>query len=137
MHTVADVYCVGCNERLGWYYVKASDASQKYKEGMPHSTVTQFNCSHYAQPIRQVSPRTPEDGQGQCVDPRRLSTSRLNPPPCVEVHLYITTPMYNMQCIIANPFSLWCHHYLRNGSRSNAHKFTRPSDHQQANCNVR
>ena len=34
MHTVADVYCVGCNERLGWYYVKASDASQKYKEGM-------------------------------------------------------------------------------------------------------
>ncbi|KAL5523656.1 hypothetical protein ACEPAG_7829 [Sanghuangporus baumii] len=33
MHTVADVFCIGCNDRLGWYYVKASDSSQKYKEG--------------------------------------------------------------------------------------------------------
>ncbi|TDL26019.1 yippee-domain-containing protein [Rickenella mellea] len=33
VHTVADVFCVGCNDRLGWYYVKASDSSQKYKEG--------------------------------------------------------------------------------------------------------
>lgn len=34
MHTVADVFCIGCNDRLGWYYVKASDPSQKYKEGL-------------------------------------------------------------------------------------------------------
>jgi len=33
VHTVADIFCVGCNDRLGWYYVKASDVSQKYKEG--------------------------------------------------------------------------------------------------------
>ncbi|TCD68262.1 hypothetical protein EIP91_011228 [Steccherinum ochraceum] len=33
VHTVADVYCLGCNERMGWYYLKASDQSQKYKEG--------------------------------------------------------------------------------------------------------
>jgi len=33
VHTVADVFCVGCDERLGWYYHKASDQSQKYKEG--------------------------------------------------------------------------------------------------------
>jgi hypothetical protein len=33
VHTVADVFCVGCNDRLGWYYHKASDYSQKYKEG--------------------------------------------------------------------------------------------------------
>ncbi|KAK7692349.1 hypothetical protein QCA50_003974 [Cerrena zonata] len=33
VHTVADVYCLGCNERLGWYYMKASDSTQKYKEG--------------------------------------------------------------------------------------------------------
>jgi len=33
VHTVADVYCMGCNDRLGWYYHKASDNSQKYKEG--------------------------------------------------------------------------------------------------------
>lgn len=33
VHTVADVYCMGCNDRLGWYYHKAADYSQKYKEG--------------------------------------------------------------------------------------------------------
>ncbi|KAJ7045849.1 yippee-domain-containing protein [Mycena alexandri] len=33
VHTVADVFCLGCNERMGWYYHKASDFSQKYKEG--------------------------------------------------------------------------------------------------------
>ncbi|KAJ7495907.1 yippee-domain-containing protein [Mycena galericulata] len=33
VHTVADVFCLGCNERVGWYYHKASDFSQKYKEG--------------------------------------------------------------------------------------------------------
>ncbi|KAI0675393.1 yippee-domain-containing protein [Trametes maxima] len=33
VHTVADVYCMGCNDRMGWYYHKASDHTQKYKEG--------------------------------------------------------------------------------------------------------
>ncbi|KAL0581906.1 hypothetical protein V5O48_000136 [Marasmius crinis-equi] len=33
VHTVADVFCLGCNERLGWYYHRASEYSQKYKEG--------------------------------------------------------------------------------------------------------
>ncbi|KAF7315659.1 Protein yippee-like [Mycena indigotica] len=33
VHTVADVFCKGCNERIGWFYHKASDYSQKYKEG--------------------------------------------------------------------------------------------------------
>ncbi|KAJ7085846.1 yippee-domain-containing protein [Mycena crocata] len=33
VHTVADVFCMGCNERVGWFYHKASDFSQKYKEG--------------------------------------------------------------------------------------------------------
>lgn len=33
VHIVSDVFCIGCNERVGWYYVKASDGSQKYKEG--------------------------------------------------------------------------------------------------------
>nr|GAT58574.1 predicted protein [Mycena chlorophos] len=33
VHSVADAFCVGCEERLGWYYHKASDFSQKYKEG--------------------------------------------------------------------------------------------------------
>jgi hypothetical protein len=33
VHTVADVHCLGCNDRIGWYYLKASNHSQKYKEG--------------------------------------------------------------------------------------------------------
>ncbi|KZW00191.1 yippee-domain-containing protein [Exidia glandulosa HHB12029] len=33
VHTVCDVFCTGCDERVGWYYVKASDEGQKYKEG--------------------------------------------------------------------------------------------------------
>ena len=27
------MFCAGCDDRLGWYYHKASDSSQKYKEG--------------------------------------------------------------------------------------------------------
>lgn len=33
VHTVCDVFCNGCEERVGWYYVRASDEGQKYKEG--------------------------------------------------------------------------------------------------------
>jgi hypothetical protein len=33
VHTVADVFCLGCNDRVGWFYHKASDHTQKYKEG--------------------------------------------------------------------------------------------------------
>ena len=33
VHSVADVFCLGCNERLGWFYHKAADHLQKYKEG--------------------------------------------------------------------------------------------------------
>lgn len=33
VHTVADIFCMGCNDRVGWYYHKAADLSQKYKEG--------------------------------------------------------------------------------------------------------
>ena len=36
MHAVADVFCLGCNERLGWYYHEAQDNNQKYKEGGFH-----------------------------------------------------------------------------------------------------
>nr|GMD40085.1 protein yippee-like [Ipomoea batatas] len=33
MHTVVDIYCVGCCSLLGWKYESAEDKSQKYKEG--------------------------------------------------------------------------------------------------------
>jgi len=33
LHVVADICCTGCDECIGWTYVRAHDASQKYKEG--------------------------------------------------------------------------------------------------------
>eukprot|EP00197_Chlamydomonas_leiostraca_P011386 CAMPEP_0202868878 /NCGR_PEP_ID=MMETSP1391-20130828/11275_1 /ASSEMBLY_ACC=CAM_ASM_000867 /TAXON_ID=1034604 /ORGANISM="Chlamydomonas leiostraca, Strain SAG 11-49" /LENGTH=86 /DNA_ID=CAMNT_0049549097 /DNA_START=207 /DNA_END=466 /DNA_ORIENTATION=+ len=33
LHTVADIYCMGCNTVLGWKYEHAFEESQKYKEG--------------------------------------------------------------------------------------------------------
>ncbi|SPO25512.1 related to Yippee protein [Ustilago trichophora] len=33
IHTVCDLSCKGCGKTLGWYYWKAWDQSQKYKEG--------------------------------------------------------------------------------------------------------
>ena len=33
---------MGCNDRIGWYYQKASDHSQKYKEGL--SCCTDFSA---------------------------------------------------------------------------------------------
>ncbi|KAG8931327.1 hypothetical protein FRC02_002875 [Tulasnella sp. 418] len=32
-HTVADIKCVGCDTSVGWTYLKAHEASQRYKEG--------------------------------------------------------------------------------------------------------
>ena len=46
---MADVYCLGCNERLGWYYWKASDNSQKYKEGESQACVSR--CELYIQAV--------------------------------------------------------------------------------------
>ncbi|KAK4479150.1 hypothetical protein RD792_014661 [Penstemon davidsonii] len=33
VHTVVDIFCVGCGSILGWKYEAAHDKSQKYKEG--------------------------------------------------------------------------------------------------------
>lgn len=33
IHTVCDLSCKGCGKTLGWYYWKAWEHSQKYKEG--------------------------------------------------------------------------------------------------------
>lgn len=33
LHTVADIFCVGCGSSVGWKYEVAYDDSQKYKEG--------------------------------------------------------------------------------------------------------
>lgn len=33
MHTVADIFCVGCGSIVGWKYESAHEKGQKYKEG--------------------------------------------------------------------------------------------------------
>ncbi|XP_057498312.1 protein yippee-like [Actinidia eriantha] len=33
MHTVADIFCIGCGSIVGWKYEAAYDKSQRYKEG--------------------------------------------------------------------------------------------------------
>lgn len=33
VYTVAGVYCTNCGEELGWKYIQASEARQKFKEG--------------------------------------------------------------------------------------------------------
>ncbi|CAL5420320.1 unnamed protein product [Camellia sinensis] len=33
MHTVVDIFCVGCGSIVGWKYEAAHEKSQKYKEG--------------------------------------------------------------------------------------------------------
>ncbi|KAJ4895932.1 Protein yippee-like [Raphanus sativus] len=33
LHTVTDIFCVGCGINVGWKYVTAHDINQKYKEG--------------------------------------------------------------------------------------------------------
>lgn len=33
MHTVVDIFCVGCGASVGWKYEAAHEKSQKYKEG--------------------------------------------------------------------------------------------------------
>ncbi|VVB05815.1 unnamed protein product [Arabis nemorensis] len=33
LHTVTDIFCVGCGSNVGWKYEIAHDKNQKYKEG--------------------------------------------------------------------------------------------------------
>lgn len=33
LHTVCDAFCSTCEENVGWFYERAFEASQKYKEG--------------------------------------------------------------------------------------------------------
>ncbi|KAK8709038.1 hypothetical protein V6N13_060071 [Hibiscus sabdariffa] len=33
MHTIVDIFCVGCGSILGWKYESAHEKTQKYKEG--------------------------------------------------------------------------------------------------------
>ncbi|PSS23816.1 Protein yippee-like [Actinidia chinensis var. chinensis] len=50
MHTVADIFCVGCGSIVGWKYEAAYDKSQRYKEGkfiLERFKVLDPNGSHY------------------------------------------------------------------------------------------
>ncbi|KAA3454100.1 yippee-like protein [Gossypium australe] len=43
LHTVADIFCVGCGSIVGWKYEMAHEKSQKYKEGK--SVLERFKVS--------------------------------------------------------------------------------------------
>ncbi|XP_022156902.1 protein yippee-like [Momordica charantia] len=43
MHTVADIFCVGCGSIVGWKYETAHEKNQKYKEGK--SVLERFKVS--------------------------------------------------------------------------------------------
>ncbi|KAF1863944.1 hypothetical protein Lal_00031080 [Lupinus albus] len=43
LHTVADIFCVGCGSIVGWKYETAHENSQKYKEGK--SVIERFKVS--------------------------------------------------------------------------------------------
>ncbi|XP_061351669.1 protein yippee-like [Gastrolobium bilobum] len=43
MHTVADIFCVGCGSIVGWKYETAHEKGQKYKEGK--SVLERFKLS--------------------------------------------------------------------------------------------
>ncbi|KAI5578956.1 hypothetical protein BDE02_08G060000 [Populus trichocarpa] len=43
LHTVADIFCVGCGSIVGWKYETAHERSQKYKEGK--SVLERFKVS--------------------------------------------------------------------------------------------
>ena len=47
LHVVVDIYCNGCEARLGWKYVEAYEEAQKYKVGHPLS-----RCNHIPTPTR-------------------------------------------------------------------------------------
>eukprot|EP00456_Euglypha_rotunda_P073448 TRINITY_DN668_c0_g1_i3.p1 TRINITY_DN668_c0_g1~~TRINITY_DN668_c0_g1_i3.p1 ORF type:complete len:113 (-),score=5.30 TRINITY_DN668_c0_g1_i3:173-511(-) len=33
LHTVCDIFCVACDDNIGWFYEEAFEESQKYKVG--------------------------------------------------------------------------------------------------------
>nr|CAD1839640.1 unnamed protein product [Ananas comosus var. bracteatus] len=50
MHTVSDIFCVGCGSIVGWKYEAAYDKAQKYKEGkfiLERFKVSGPDGSHY------------------------------------------------------------------------------------------
>nr|XP_029117590.1 protein yippee-like isoform X5 [Elaeis guineensis] len=50
LHTVSDIFCVGCGSIVGWKYEAAHEKSQKYKEGkfiLERFKVSGPDGSHY------------------------------------------------------------------------------------------
>uniref|UniRef100_A0ACD6A6L5 Uncharacterized protein n=1 Tax=Avena sativa TaxID=4498 RepID=A0ACD6A6L5_AVESA len=50
MHTVSDIFCVGCGSIVGWKYESAHEKSQRYKEGkfiLERFKVSGPDGSHY------------------------------------------------------------------------------------------
>ncbi|KAL9236792.1 hypothetical protein vseg_011421 [Gypsophila vaccaria] len=62
MHTVADVFCCGCGQLLGWKYMMARDKTQKYKEGkvvLERWRIVEDSSEDYNQDSRSSDPEYP------------------------------------------------------------------------------
>lgn len=68
IHSVADVFCIGCDERLGWFYHKAADLSQKYKEGIYTLLLLLLSLLAYWILTRKISSRAREACKRECVE---------------------------------------------------------------------
>lgn len=45
LHTVCDIYCIECQDNVGWYYEEAYEEAQKYKEGKCILEQAAISCS--------------------------------------------------------------------------------------------
>ncbi|KAM0941449.1 putative Yippee family protein [Dioscorea sansibarensis] len=65
LHTVVDIFCVGCGSILGWKYEAAHEKNQKYKEGkfiLERFKVAGPNGNYYwTSPDAHVAGSDPDD----------------------------------------------------------------------------
>ncbi|XP_038893239.1 protein yippee-like isoform X1 [Benincasa hispida] len=65
MHTVADIFCVGCGSIVGWKYETAHEKNQKYKEGK--SVLERFKVLGPDENSHRVSHEADAGGSGDDV----------------------------------------------------------------------
>ena len=65
MHVVCDIYCINCQEYVGWYYEYAEEESQKYKIGKfiieKHRTYRYIEQQQQPQNTNAITNRLPEE----------------------------------------------------------------------------
>ena len=69
MHVVADIMCSMCNTKLGWKYVDAAEAAQKYKVGKfileKERVITKRHWDDVSSDTEELQATTPEKRSGK------------------------------------------------------------------------